>query len=54
MPVILDTWEAEVGRLQPKAALGKSMGPYVKNELKAKEPGAWLKWQSTYLATTKP
>jgi hypothetical protein len=31
--------EAEIGRLQSKADLGKSMRPYLKNKLKAKGLG---------------
>jgi hypothetical protein len=31
MPVIPGTWELEVGGLESKASLGKSMRPYLKN-----------------------
>jgi hypothetical protein len=29
---------------------GKSLKPYLKNELKVKELDAWLKWSSKYMA----
>jgi hypothetical protein len=36
-------WEAEVGRLWSKVALGKSVRPYLKNKLKPTVLGLWLK-----------
>jgi hypothetical protein len=35
--------EVEVGESQSKAGLGKSTRPYLKNKLKAKRTGLWLK-----------
>jgi hypothetical protein len=44
MPVIPATQEAEVGGSQSKFAPGKIERPYLKNKLKQKELGVWLKW----------
>jgi hypothetical protein len=42
-PSYIGEWEAE--KLQFKASLGKdSTRPYLKNKLKAKGLGHWLKW----------
>jgi hypothetical protein len=35
-PTIPDNWEAEIGRSQFEASPHNSVGPYVKNKLKAK------------------
>jgi formylglycine-generating enzyme required for sulfatase activity len=36
MPITLDTREMKVGRSKSKASPGKSMRPYLRNNLKAK------------------
>jgi hypothetical protein len=43
MPIIPATWKTDVGGSQPYASLGKSARPYLKNKLKAKGLGWWLK-----------
>jgi hypothetical protein len=43
MLAIPATWEAEVGGWKSEVDLGKSVRPYLKNELKAKRAGLWLK-----------
>jgi hypothetical protein len=55
MLAIPATQEAEGGGSQSEAGLGKvSSRSYLKNKLKAKGWGRWLKWWSTYLASTRP
>jgi hypothetical protein len=55
MPTIPATREAEVGRLQSKANLGKRTRPDLKkNRLKAKVLQAWFKWYSACLASMRP
>jgi hypothetical protein len=46
--------QAEVGVLQYKNGLGKSARPYLKNKLKVKGLGAWLKCYRVCLAITRP
>jgi hypothetical protein len=49
------TKEAKIGGSNFKAKRCKiSTTPYLKNQLKAKEPGEWLKWQSPCLASSDP
>jgi hypothetical protein len=44
MPIIPVAWKAEVGESWYEAGLGKIWRPYLKNKLKAKGLGTWLKW----------
>jgi hypothetical protein len=37
-------WKEEAGGLWSEAGPAKSMRPYLKNKLKPKGLGAWLKW----------
>jgi hypothetical protein len=47
MPVIPATLEVEAGGSRFKAIPGKvSVKSYLKNKLKAKRLGTWLKWKS--------
>jgi hypothetical protein len=43
IPIIPATQEAEAGGSQPKAGLDKTIETYLKNKLKNKTNGAWLK-----------
>jgi hypothetical protein len=46
--------EVEVGGSLSEASLDKSVRAYLKNKLKQKGLGAWFKWWSTCLASTRP
>jgi hypothetical protein len=43
MSIIPVTLEAGIGELRSEANLDTSLRPYLKNKLKAKRLGAWLK-----------
>jgi hypothetical protein len=43
MPIIPATQEVEVGVLQFNTGLDKNSRPYLKNKLKQKQLGTWLK-----------
>jgi hypothetical protein len=53
-PVIPATWREEVGGSPSEAFLGKCVRPYLKNKLKPKGLGEWLKWHDTFSARQGP
>jgi hypothetical protein len=44
IPIIPVIWEVVVKGQWPEAGLGKNLRSYLKNKLKVKRLGAWLKW----------
>jgi hypothetical protein len=49
--VVPSAQEAEVGGSQFKVSPGKSLRLHLKNKLKTKGLGMWLKWQRAYLSS---